>query len=254
MTRKYFTLIELLVVIAIIAILASMLLPALSKARAAAQKAKCLSNIKQVGLGELMYVGDFNDSFPPLAGTVDKSIHSGNPWGTSWVDIIAGLKYVGYDIFACPTLANPAEYPQIGKYDDTTLNPGYGANYYFVNGCMPDLGGTAPSRPAMTTEIPRASDCYLAMDARNDLNVNAMVGTTAKAFQVGKYYVSCYPSPDSDPGSPDARHGNSFNAVFVDGHAASVQADYGNEYSKSGRYPGTAGVLSPEWSGGRFGW
>src|ERR671919_743704 len=75
--KPAFTLIELLVVIAIIAILAGLLLPALAKAKARAQRIQCVSNLKQVGLGFRMFANDHNEHFPWQETMVNGGVKDG---------------------------------------------------------------------------------------------------------------------------------------------------------------------------------
>jgi len=88
-TKKAFTLIELLVVIAIIAILASLLLPALARAKAKAQRVQCTSNLKQAGLGLRMWSNDHSELFPWRVDKTDGGV----------ADAGGGKVYCAYDVY-----------------------------------------------------------------------------------------------------------------------------------------------------------
>jgi prepilin-type N-terminal cleavage/methylation domain-containing protein/prepilin-type processing-associated H-X9-DG protein len=112
--RRGFTLIELLVVIAIIAILAAILFPVFAQARAKAQQAMCISNMKQIGVAIALYVQDYDETFPPtdyndpVAGRV------------TWTTIVnpyikasgnTETKNQRKSVFACPSVDTPTADP-----------------------------------------------------------------------------------------------------------------------------------------------
>ena len=220
---KSFTLIELLVVIAIIAILAAMLLPALSKAREKARTISCVNNLKQLNLAFVTY-GDAFDGWYPLYDNNNANT------GRYWHNVITEFCFGGGKIscgsfipskypkcFACPS-ACPPDY---GWTDDTSTDViSYGMNYNGIGHGLTSFNATCmPSKIERPTETILLTDCEARVFDKWHFIIYPPLPTKKEdgTTEIGRYKDSTTLTANWGVAS---WHNKGTNILWVDGHVS----------------------------------
>ncbi|NSW58243.1 MAG: DUF1559 domain-containing protein [Armatimonadetes bacterium] len=203
MSRRGFTLIELLVVIAIIAILAAILFPVFARAREKARQSSCSSNAKQLALGHLMYVQDYDEMFSGRGKT------GGVVPDRSWMKLIE--PYIkNTQIFICPSDSGPH------AWRDGTSS--YGINCRAIGADSPCYRLADLTKPAETALL------------QDHDNACAKAGATCACGCGG------VPSLQTRIAT-GCRHNEGANVAFCDGHVKWLKGDQLNPVLNGGQNP-----------------
>lgn len=225
--KRAFTLIELLVVIATIAILAALLLPALSRAKAAAQRTDCINNLRQVGFGVHLYAADNSDTLPSTPD-VTATTFATNHYSIFYKQLVKG--YLGLHgtsspqdkIFACPADTFYYDFPSL-EYESQSLHDQSNSDYssYGFNGAN---GFTDWPPPPFLGE-PSWPGVFGVKQSSIKDPVKTLLLTEMSAFFCWSWHQPVK-VPSGQVGVNNAKN----IASFVDGHVSWIQIYWNSNY------------------------
>jgi prepilin-type N-terminal cleavage/methylation domain-containing protein/prepilin-type processing-associated H-X9-DG protein len=220
-----FTLIELLVVIAIIAILAAMLLPALTRSKMKAQRACCVSNLKQIGIAFAVYLDEHDHRFPDRRDLKSSLPGGYRPWSTwppsdprgGWAALALKEAGASYSLWSCPAaVLSPAgnAVQSVQAIGAATNSPT--ARYWLWRfDRINDL-----SDPVMLEDFWTKTEAQAVADlqAANDPLVGVVNGPSDVEMVVDTYFPKTVPTAPPEL-SGRTIHPGGRNRLFLDGHA-----------------------------------